>query len=339
MDEKNDAGWMRLALEEACKGLGKTSPNPAVGCVIVRDGKVIATGWHRGAGGPHAEIEALNNLKNPEDARGADLYVTLEPCSTHGKTPPCTEAIIRAGIRTVVYGATDPNPAHCGRADAILRAAGITTRSGVLAEECAALNRAWNHWIVTKRPWVLCKAALSLDGRISSLPEQRWISCLESRRDAMRLRAETDAILVGGGTLRADNPALTVRGIDGARQPLRVIWSRSVCEGDPAFQVFTDELRDRTIVLRCSSFEEVLDELGRRDVVHLLVEGGGRVHGEIFGKRLANEVVFYYAPILLGGPVAAIGGTGVRIQDALRLKNVEYSRIGTDLRLRGLIFP
>lgn len=336
MSADPDEIWMRAAIEEARKGIGKTSPNPAVGCVILSNGVPLARGWHRFAGGPHAEIEALNALSSPEAARGATILITLEPCSTHGKTPPCTDAIIRSGIRRVVYGATDPNPEHAGRADAILKAAGVEVRTGVLADECSEINRGWNHWITNGRPWVICKAAMTLDGKISSHPESRWISCEESRADAMRLRSEVDAILVGGGTLRKDNPALTIRGIEGARQPLRVIWSASVRDGDPAFRVFTDECSDRTLICQSRKFREVLEELGGRGIVNLLVEGGGRVLGEIFDQRLANEVVFYYAPVLTGGPVPAVGGVGVGAE-GIKLRDAQFSKTGVDLRLRALV--
>jgi diaminohydroxyphosphoribosylaminopyrimidine deaminase/5-amino-6-(5-phosphoribosylamino)uracil reductase len=208
-----DEALMRAALAEARKGLGKTGPNPAVGAVISKNGKILSRGWHRGAGKPHAEIEALRNLKNPALARGATFHVTLEPCSTHGRTPPCTEAIIQAGFARVVFGATDPNPKHAGRAKEILEDAGIQTLSGVLGEECTLLNRAWNKWIATGLPFVTAKAGMSLDGRIASPPDRRWITSEAARRDAMRLRAECGAVLVGAETVRTDNPQLTIRGL------------------------------------------------------------------------------------------------------------------------------
>jgi diaminohydroxyphosphoribosylaminopyrimidine deaminase/5-amino-6-(5-phosphoribosylamino)uracil reductase len=162
-----DERFMRLALREAAKGAGRTSPNPAVGAVIVRGGRVLARGYHHAAGQPHAEIEALRALPRPELARGARLYVTLEPCSTHGRTPPCTEAILAAGLGRVVIGAVDPNPRHAGRAGELLAAGGVSVTAGVLAEECARLNRAFNKWIVTGEPWVIAKAALTRDGSLT----------------------------------------------------------------------------------------------------------------------------------------------------------------------------
>lgn len=334
----SDDKFMRAALEEARKGLGHTSPNPAVGAVIVRNGRIMARGYHRAAGGPHAEIEAIAALKNPERARGATIYVTLEPCSTHGRTPPCTEAILRHGFARVVYGATDPNPAHAGRADDILRAGGIEVDRGVLGEECAALNAAWNHWIVTRRPYVIAKCGMSLDGRISSHPESRWITNAGSRKDAMELRARVDAILVGGETVRTDDPHLTVRGIPNARQPLRVIWTRS---GDlPAkARLFTDEYRERTLVFAGRSLRATLDELGRKHgVTSVLVEGGGRVLGEIFDRHLAHRAMIYVAPQILGGPVPAVAGRGADSKHpASRLSNIQYRRIGNDVRIDGIL--
>jgi len=329
---------MRAALDEARKGLGHTSPNPVVGAVVVRAGRIISRGHHRAAGGPHAEIEAVAALKNPDKARGATIYVTLEPCSTYGRTPPCTEAILRHGFARVVYGATDPNPAHAGRADDLLRAGGVDVERGVLGEECSAINAAWNHWIVTRRPYVIAKCGMSLDGRISSHPESRWITNEGSRKDAMELRARVDAILVGGETVRTDDPHLTVRGIPGARQPLRIVWTRS---GDlPAeARLFTDKHRERTLVFAGRTLRATLDELGRKHgVTSVLIEGGGRVLGEVFDRHLAHRAVIYVAPQLLGGPVPAVAGHGAdRKHPASRLTHIQYRRIGDDVRVDGVL--
>ena len=336
---ESDEALMLAALRAAERGVGKTSPNPAVGAVVARDGQVIATGWHRKAGQPHAEIEALRALSDASLARGATLYVTLEPCSTHGRTPPCVEAIVAAGLACVVIGTLDPNPAHAGRAIGILERAGVSVRHGVLQDECRRLNLAFNHWIVTRMPWVIAKAGMSLDGRISRpTGEPRWITNAESRADTHRLRARVDAILVGGGTLREDNPQLTVRGLPGEepeRQPWRVIVSRS---GNlpPDATVFTDEYRDRTLVFSGQPLADVLRELGRRDITSVLIEGGTRVLGEAFDGRLVNEVCLYVAPLLLGGPKVVIGGEGAAsTAEAVRIIHPRYERFGDDLRLRG----
>ena len=323
------------AIAEARKGLGLTAPNPAVGAVVVRNGRIIARGWHRGAGRPHAEVEALAAVKHPDPQD--TLYVTLEPCCTHGRTPPCTQAITRAGIGRVVYGATDPNPRHAGRADAILRRAGVRVSSGVLRDECAAINRAWNKWIATGLPWVIAKSGMSLDGRIASPPGRRWITSEASRRDAMQLRASCDAILVGGETARVDNPKLTVRGISGASQPLRAVWSRS---GNlpSSSHLLTDRHRAKTVVFSALTLRQALKELSRRGAQSVLIEGGGRTLGEAFDKGLVDEVVFYMAPILTGGPVPAVGGRGVGLPaDAGRLSNLSCRLLDGDLRISGLV--
>ncbi len=210
---RTDSDYMRLALRLARRGYGATSPNPMVGAVLVKAGRVIGRGWHRRAGGPHAEIEALGDAqRHNHRVRGATLYVTLEPCSTHGRTPPCTEAIIGARLSKVVAGATDPNPLHAGRGFAILRAAGLTVVHGVLAEPCERLNRAFNHWIVRRAPLVTVKAAMTLDGKIATASgESKWITGEQARNYAMKLRQGADAILVGINTILADDPSLTVR--------------------------------------------------------------------------------------------------------------------------------
>jgi diaminohydroxyphosphoribosylaminopyrimidine deaminase/5-amino-6-(5-phosphoribosylamino)uracil reductase len=328
---------MRAALAEARKGLGKTGLNPAVGAVISKNGKILSLGWHRGAGKPHAEIEALGNLKTPALARGATLHVTLEPCSTHGRTPPCTEAIIQAGFARVVFGATDPNPKHAGRAKEILEDARIQTLIGVLGEECTLLNRAWNKWIATGLPFVTAKAGMSLDGRIASPPDRRWITSEAARRDAMRLRAECGAVLVGAETVRTDNPQLTIRGLRVKEQPLRAVWSRSG-QITSDCHLLTDEHRDRTIIYKGKPLAAVLRDLGKRGVQHVLIEGGGKTLGEALDRRLIDRIVFYIAPVLLGGPTPALGGHGMPSNEsALRLKNPTYRRIGPDLRIDGEI--
>lgn len=332
LDEK----FIRRAIAEAEKARGLTSPNPAVGAVIAKGHRVLATGHHRGAGQPHAEIEAIRALKNPALAQGATLYITLEPCSTQGRTPPCTDAIFDHGFARVVYGATDPNPAHAGRAAKLLRAAGIDVTSGVLADECAALNEAWNHWIVTKRPLVIAKCGMSLDGRISSHAEARWITSEASRADAMKLRASVDGVLVGGGTVRADNPKLTLRGVQG-RQPWRIVWSRS---GDipKNCHLLTDRFRDHTLVFEKESLAATLAALGQMDVTSVLIEGGGATLGEAFDQRLVHHAIFYIAPQMLGGSVPAVGGRGAASnEDGQRLENPSFTRIGDDLRIEGRI--
>src|SRR6184192_4480439 len=218
---------MRAALKEAKKAQGQTSPNPAVGAVLVIDNRIVARGHHRGAGHHHAEIECLRNFADDAPAR-ATLYVTLEPCSTVGRTAPCTTAIIRAGVKNVVVGTADVNPRQIGRGMTQLRNAGVKVRDGILAEECARLNEGFNKWIVTGRPFVIAKCGMSLDGRLTRHPgEPGWITDRLARRHARELRGRVDAVLVGADTVRVDNPRLTVRGLRQARQPWRVVLTRS----------------------------------------------------------------------------------------------------------------
>jgi diaminohydroxyphosphoribosylaminopyrimidine deaminase/5-amino-6-(5-phosphoribosylamino)uracil reductase len=330
-----DEEFMRMAISQAEKGVGRTHPNPTVGAVIVSKGRILARGWHKGAGHPHAEIEALRRANQP--VRGATLYITLEPCSTHGRTPPCTDAIIRAQFGRVVYGATDPNPRHAGRAKEILCSSGIEVCTDVLASQCAALNTAWSKWISTGMPFVIAKAAMTMDGRINSPPERRWISSAASRRDVMKLRSRVQAILVGGETIRVDDPQLTVRGLQMPVQPLRVVWTKSGLLPKTA-RVFTDEHKDRTLVFRNASLRSVFRQLGRRGVASVLVEGGARALGEAFDRSLVDEVYFYLAPMLAGGPIPAVGGRGAADPEhAIQLARPAFTRIGSDVRLRASV--
>ncbi len=332
-----DEKWIRLALNLARKGLGRTSPNPCVGAVIVKSGKLLGHGWHKQAGKAHAEIEAIRNAqRRGHRIQGSTLYVTLEPCCTHGRTPPCTEALIREKFKRVVVGATDPNPSHAGRAFRILRKAGIQIEPGILKTECGHLNRAFNHWIVTGKPWILAKAALTLDGKLA-LPKNkgRWISSPASRKDAQKLRACCDAILIGAETARTDNPRLTVRGIRGAKQPWRVVVTRSG-KLPKSLHLFSDKYKNRTLVYRKQSWPQILQDLGKRGVLQLLVEGGGDIHSQLARKRLVNEVVLYYAPLVLGKSA----GRNLPHDDALRrlpLKQTTLQRLGPDLKLQGLV--
>ncbi len=332
---------MRAALREASKGLGATSPNPAVGAAIVRGGRILSRGWHTRAGSPHAEIEALRALPSGVSAKGATMYVTLEPCSTHGRTPPCTSALLAAGIRRVVVGATDPHPAHSGRGLELLRQHGVEVVAGVLEKECRKLNRAFFKWITTGQPWVVAKAALSLDGRITRVPgEGQWLTGPEARKDAHRLRLEADAVLVGAGTVRADNPALTIRGMnlpEGKIQPWRVVLTRTG-ELPATAQVFTDAHRERTLVYANRPLGEVLAELGAsRSVTCILAEGGGLLLGELFAQGLVDEVCFYLAPLICGGPKGAVELPGGAAMGAVQLEDIQYKRLGRDLRLTGLV--
>lgn len=281
----------------------------------------------------------MRALKKPAQAKGATIYVTLEPCSTHGRTPPCCDAIRAHEFARVVVGATDPNPSHAGRGLKILKKAGLAVTSGVLAEQCTALNRPFNRWIVTGLPWVIAKAGLSLDGRLTRPPgEGQWLTSEQSRAHAMQLRTQVDAILVGAGTVRADNPKLNIRGIPefAEKQPWRVVLTRSGKLPKKA-HLFTDKQRERTLVFNGESLRAVLCELGRRQITSVLIEGGGEVLGDAFDRKLVDEVHFYLAPLICGGPTV-IGGLGAGNSAAsTHLLQPRYERLGDDLWVSGLV--
>lgn len=332
-----DERFMRQALALARRGVGRTSPNPAVGAVVVRAGKVIGTGWHHAAGEPHAEVLALRGVS----ARGATLYVTLEPCCTQGRTPPCTEAIIAAGIRRVVVAAQDPNPRHRGNGLRLLRRAGIQVECGVLAAEAQALNPAFNKWITTGLPLVTAKAAMSLDGKIATpTGDSQWITSPAARTVAHRLRAGADAVMVSAGTVVADDPRLTLRhGVRG-RQPWRVVVDGKGRSPRTA-KLFTDAWRHRTIMVTTSISEPawrrslalrgvtvlvvrregthvamtaMLRALGALEITSVLVEGGGGLLGALFDEGQVDRVAMFYAPKIIGGLEARVPveGRGVR---------------------------
>src|SRR5436853_1143230 len=266
--------FMRAALNEAKRALGQTSPNPAVGAVLVINDRIVAKGHHREAGRDHAEIECLHNFGRRVTQR-ATLYITLEPCSTAGRTAPCTDAILNAGIKNVVVGTIDVNPRHSGKGITQLRNAGVKVRQGILADECARLNEAFNKWIVTGRPFVIAKCGMSLDGRLTRPAiEPRWITGRSARRHACEVRAHVDAVLVGAETVRADNPRLTVRGAYRARQPWRVVLTRSGKLPRRA-RLFSDRLAARTLIYKGQSLAGVLKNLGKRGMTNVLIEGGG----------------------------------------------------------------
>jgi diaminohydroxyphosphoribosylaminopyrimidine deaminase/5-amino-6-(5-phosphoribosylamino)uracil reductase len=332
-----DRRFLRRALELAALGSGLTLPNPRVGAVLARRGRIIGEGFHRRAGSPHAEVNAVRDAKRRGHVvAGATLYVTLEPCSTQGRTPPCTELILREKIARVVFAATDPNPAHAGAAAKLLRAAGVQVSAGTLAQEAAALNRDFNWWIVRRRPWVVAKIALSLDGRIVTPPgDDRWLTSPEARQAAHELRWESDAILIGAETARQDNPRLTVRlpgRGKGKVQPWRIVLTRSG-RLPRNLHLFTDAYRERTRVYRNIPLREILAELGKENVSHLLIEGGGEILTQAFRAKLVNEVAFFIAPAVMGTVPRALGRLGL----TTALRAVTYRQVGADLLCRGLI--
>lgn len=334
-----DEHFIKQALREAKKGLGLTSPNPPVGAVIVSaDGSVLGAGYHRRAGGPHAEIEAIRKVaqKHPLKAlKEATLYVTLEPCSTSGKTPACTDAIIEHGFARVVYGCNDPHPGHRGRAKRLLDRRKIAVTSGVLEKQCQSLIRFFAKHTTTGLPWVIAKTALTLDGKTTLPPGQgKWITGEEARADVQRLRSQADAILIGGATLRADNPRLTLRGTaanKGRPQPWRIITTQ---RGDlpPQARVFCDRHRDRTLVFKKQSLRRILTKLGKMGVQSVMVESGGKLLTNALSNNLLDEVILYYAPIIGGGGTRAVQADGL----TRALESLEIRRFGRDFRVRGL---
>ncbi len=341
-----DAHWMQHALELARQGLGTTSPNPPVGAVIVRGGCILGEGYHEQAGQPHAERRALADAHargNGALLRGSTIYVTLEPCSTQGRTPPCTEGIIEAGISRVVYGAVDPDPRHRGRADAILRAAGIETdREPLTQAACERLLRPWAHAVRTGRPWVLAKLATTLDGRLTRRSE-RWLSGAASLAYAHQLRAESEAILVGGGTLRADNPALTVRcplrPVPAIKQqPWRIVLTRDRRQLPADSLLFTDEHAARTLIHeRLGDLRrELLEPLWReRGVTTLMLECGGGLLRAFLEQGLIDEWVQVLTPYIGGGSQLAVPGDYLPREMTLATESVEAC--GQDTIIRGTL--
>ncbi|WP_137990564.1 bifunctional diaminohydroxyphosphoribosylaminopyrimidine deaminase/5-amino-6-(5-phosphoribosylamino)uracil reductase RibD [Streptomyces vilmorinianum] len=345
-----DIDAMRRAITLAARGLGSTSPNPVVGCVILdASGHQVGEGFHQRAGGPHAEIHALRAAGVL--ARGGTAYVTLEPCNHTGRTGPCAQALIEAGVSRVVYAVGDPNPQATGGADT-LRAAGVEVVPGFLAAEAEAGNIAWLTSVRLGRPFVLWKYAATLDGRIAAADgTSRWITSAESRADVHRLRAEADAVVVGSGTARADDPHLAVRGIEGAVQPLRVVVDTEASAVRPGARILDDaaptliaiaedaetDLPDVVRLPRAErglSVPALLDALHERGVRSVLLEGGPTLAGAFVAAGAVDKVVGYLAPVLLGGGPNALAEAGITtITEAFRLDVTETVRIGPDLRI------
>jgi len=341
MGAASDPVFMREALELARRGWGMTNPNPMVGAVLVRNGNVIGRGYHRRAGLPHAEVEALADARaRGEDTSGAELFVTLEPCSTVGRTGACTEAILAARIGRVAIGCTDPNPRHAGRGVEILRKAGVEVATGVLERECAALNYSFFKWIVTGRPFVTLKLATTLDGRIATFTgDSKWVTGPEARSRVQELRRLADAIMVGGETLRRDRPRLTVREpADWPRQPWRIVATRGGISAEELKEYFPDGRAETAELPDRPAWEAFLEGLGRRGMVNLLIEGGGELAAAVLAARAADRVEFHIAPKILGGRESrpAVGGASPELlASALKLRDVEVRRLGDDVMIAG----
>ncbi len=359
-----DSHFMKLALREAVKGVGRTSPNPLVGAVIVKDNKIIGKGWHKKAGTPHAEIHALRDAG--QQAMGATIYVTLEPCNHTGRTPPCTQAILESGISRVVVGMVDPNPHVVGSGREFLAAQGIEVVSGVLAEECRAINHPFIKHITTGLPWVIMKAGCSMDGRIAvSSGQSAWITNEKSRHQVHLLRDRVDAILVGIGTALNDDPSLTARLPNRqGNDPLRVILDTRLrlppgakmleqqssartwifCGPDPEeFKVKALEAAGARILPTGLTAEgrlniaEVLDVLGREQINSLLVEGGSLVHTAFLRASQVDQVNLFLAPVFLGADsIPLLDELGLeRVRDGRRFKVGRSRRFADDIMIEG----
>lgn len=346
----SDVDFMQLALRLAKRGQGNVEPNPMVGCVIVKDARVIGRGYHRRFGGPHAEVNALAACR--QSPRSATAYVTLEPCSYHGKTPPCVDALIAAGIERVVAAVPDPNPQVNGQGFERLRAAGIAVTVGVGAEQASELIAPFKTLMLKRRPWIILKWAQSLDGKIAThTGDSKWISDTWCRRHAHRVRGRMDAIIVGAETVLRDDPMLTARTTHPRRIAQRVVLDRRLrtplaarlvttarqfptliyCSGFASPEHRNDLTRAGCEVVTASTIEAVLDDLAQRGCTNVLVEGGGAVLGGFFDAGLADEVHCYLTPRLIGGrdATSALGGQGVlRVADGMCLRHAELRKLG-----------
>ena len=355
-----DEQWMRRALELARRGEGRTRPNPPVGAVVAKRGRLLSEGYHHRAGAAHAEVEALKGLGKAAD--GATLYVTLEPCSTRGRTPPCTESIIASGIARVVVSVLDPNPAHCGRGLRRLRSEGIEVVEGVCKQEGGTLLAPFAKWITTGVPFLTLKMGMTLDGRIADMAgRSRWITGASARGEVRKLRQRADAILVGRETAVLDNPSLRWSSV-ASRNPKRIIVD-SAGSLSPRAKVFSDGQVENTIIVttsRCDaacaqafeargaqvwqcgrgrqvSLKLLLKRLGRDGILHLLCEGGGELAAQLVRERLVDAFEFFVAPSLLGGggrPV--LGGAGWPLASCPKLRFVSSIPIGNDIWVRAV---
>ncbi len=359
----NDESWMRRALRLAAKGRGRTSPNPMVGAVLVKDGKIVGEGYHAKAGEAHAEIVALERAR--EEARGATLYLNLEPCAHYGKTPPCAPRVVEGGVKRVAIGMEDPNPLVKGKGIEILRRAGLDVRVGILENECRRLNEAFCKYVLQKVPFVILKVAATLDGKTGDRNgDSKWISGEASRRFVHRLRDQVDGVLVGIGTVLKDDPLLTCR-IRGGRDPYRIVLDSllripeeakvigtspskaiiAVSESAPREKIEKMEKRGVRILILDSregrvDLKACLSRLGEIGMTSLLVEGGGQVNGSFLDEGLIDKFLLFLAPKLIGDPQAPgiFAGRGAsHLQEAVGLKEIRMKKVGEDLLLEGYL--
>lgn len=357
----DDNEYMRLALQLAEKGCGWTAPNPMVGAVIVKDGRIIGQGWHEKYGQPHAERNALAACT--ESPKGATMYVTLEPCCHHGKQPPCVDAILEAGIHRVVIGSADPNPLVCGKGVQILQTNGVKVTENVLREECDQINQVFFHYIKTKRPFVVMKYAMTMDGKIATYTgASKWVTGEAARNHVHQQRNRYTAIMAGVGTVLADDPLLTCR-IDGGKNPIRIICD-SRLRTPPMAKVITTAEQVPTIIATCCSdrekqtvyeeagcrilltneknghvdLEDLMEKLGQDGIDSILLEGGGTLHWAALESGIVQKVQAYIAPKIFGGKIAKtpVEGTGVPDPaDGFLLRNSTITRLGEDFLIES----
>jgi diaminohydroxyphosphoribosylaminopyrimidine deaminase / 5-amino-6-(5-phosphoribosylamino)uracil reductase len=354
---KQDTKFMKISLGLAKKGAGKVFPNPLVGAVLVKNSKIVGSGYHQYFGGPHAEVNAL--AAAGEKARGADLYVNLEPCAHYGKTPPCTKALIAAGVRRVFVAMTDPNPLVAGKGRRALVKNKIAVSIGCLEQEARELNRYYIHYMKAKRPYVTSKWAMSADGKIATRTgDSKWISNEGSRQYAHLLRSQSEAIIVGGNTVLKDDPLLTVRHIKGARNPLRIVLDRKlsiplgarilnrqaktivVCQGKIDTGKAKSLMKKGAEVWQVKNLLELLQKLANRGVARVLIEGGGMVHTSFLESGLVDKVAVFIAPLIIGGAkaVTPVAGAGAeKIAQAVNLKNVKFRIFADNVMMEGEI--
>lgn len=322
---------MHRALELARRGEGLTRPNPPVGAVLVQNGEIVAEGFHKKAGGPHAEVNCLKNF--PSIGKMATLYVTLEPCSTTGRTPPCTDLILERGVRRVVVGCKDPNPAHAGKGIRKLRRAGVEVILGVCRKEAQELIEPFAKRMLSGMPYVTLKLGVTLDGQIADASgTSQWITGSQARKKVQELRRRADAVMVGAGTVRADNPSLLPRPSKG-RKPWRVVVGKTIPKKS---KVLTDDAADRTLIVN-GSLKKILRDLAKRNVMHVLCEGGGELAGSLIRAGLVDEFMIFMAPSLLGGAgFPMVGKNGWPLAKMPRLSFQTLELCGDDVCIRAV---
>jgi|TARA_B100001971_G_C18141126_1_gene510445 diaminohydroxyphosphoribosylaminopyrimidine deaminase/5-amino-6-(5-phosphoribosylamino)uracil reductase len=351
--------YLEMAIKLAEKGRGKVSPNPLVGCLIIKRGRIVGRGYHKKAGDHHAEVNALKEAG--KKAKDSILYCTLEPCSHWGKTPPCTEQIVQSGVREIVIGNKDPNPMVNGFEE--LKGRGIKSRIGILDEECAKLNEVYLKWMKTKKPFVIVKAAMSLDGKIATKSgDSKYISGKEARKIVHELRSDLDAVMVGSNTVKKDNPELTVR-LTRGENPIKIVIDSKlkisekakIVKKEPGKLIIitsktANKKKVKALQLKGVRFihtnlnrgkidlKEAMKELGKHDITSIMIEGGAVLNAEAIRAGIVDKMLFFISPKMIGQGPAAVGDLGItQVDKALKLKNIDFKKIGKDILVEGYL--